>query len=44
MIVKALEGELKQFILRNNLSVVDDRTRKMPVIEGGFGVPNVNVF
>ena len=31
VIVEALEGELKQFILRNNPSVVYDRTRKMPV-------------
>ena len=43
-IVKALEGELQQFISRNNPNVVDDRTRKMPVNEGGFGVPNVNFF
>ena len=44
MTIKALEGELKQFILRNNPSVVDDKTRKMPVNEGGFGIPNVNLF
>ena len=42
--VRALENELKQFISRNNPSVVDDKTRKMTVKEGGFGVPNVNVF
>ena len=43
-LIRALESELKQFISRNNPSVVDDKTRKMPVKEGGFGIPNVNLF
>ena len=42
--LRALESELKQFISRNNPSVVDEKTRKMTVKEGGFGVPNVNTF
>ena len=43
-LVRALESELKQFISRNNPNVVNDKTRKMPVKEGGFGIPNINLF
>ena len=42
--LRSLELELKQFIARNNPNVVDEKTRKMAVKEGGFGVPNVNTF
>ena len=42
--LRSLEIELKQFITRNNPNVVDEKTRRMFVIEGGFGVPNVNIF
>ena len=42
--LRSLESELKQFISRNNPNVVDEKTRKMTVKEGGFGVPNVNTF
>ena len=42
--LRSLELELKQFITRNNPNVVDEKTRKMAVKEGGFGFPNVNIF
>ena len=42
--LRSLELELKHFIANNNPSVVDDKTRKMAVKDGGFGVPNVNTF
>ena len=42
--LRSLELELKQFIANNNPNVVDDKTRKMTVKDGGFGVPNVNTF
>ena len=42
--LRMLECELKQFITRNNPSIVDENTRKMSVKEGGFSVPVVNTF
>ena len=42
--LRSLELELKQFIASNNPNVVDDKTRKMTVRNGGFGVPNINTF
>ena len=44
ILVKALESESTQFISWNNPSVVDDNTRKMPIKEGRFGIPRVNLF
>ena len=42
--LKVLESELKFFILDGNPNVVDEKTRKMAVKDGGFGIPNINLF
>ena len=42
--LKSLESELKFFITDGNPSVVDEKTRRMAVKDGGFGVPNINTF
>ena len=44
MHLRSLELELKHFIANNNPNVVDDKTRKMTVKDGGFVVPNINTF
>ena len=42
--LKILESELKFFILDGNPNVVDETTRKMAVKDGGFDIPNINLF
>ena len=42
--LRSLELELKQFIVSNNPSMVDDKTRIMSVRNGGSGVPNIKTF
>ena len=42
--LKVLESEFKHFIHDGNPNVVDETTRRMAVREGGFGIPNINLF
>ena len=42
--LRSLELELKHFIANNNPNVVDDKTRKMTLKDGGFGIPSINTF
>ena len=42
--LNSLESELRFFIRDGNPSVVDEKTRRMTVRDGGFGVPNINTF
>ena len=42
--LNSLESELRFFIRDGNPNVVDEKTRRMAVRDGGFGVPNINTF
>ena len=42
--MKVLEAEFRHFIHDGNPNIVDETTRKMAVKEGGFGIPNINIF